>query len=216
VRICGMRSGLPFSVTPADFHRLRGLVKDRNASQNHAWRARSCRSLPKEPARTRSCARPASPRLASGAGRSVSPPKALRDKTRPSRIAKLDPSIAERVVAPTMEELPQEATHWTGAAMAKAIGVSVSSVQRTWRAHGLQPHRVGQLKLPKDPNSSTSCAISSGSMLTRRLTRSSCPSTKSQIQALDRTQPGQPLKKGRAETMTREYNGTARPRGWRR
>jgi hypothetical protein len=75
----------------------------------------------------------------------------LRDKTRPSRIPKLDPSVAERVVALTMEAPPGEATHWTGAAMGAAAGVSVSSVQRIWRAHGLQPHRIRQFKLSRDP-----------------------------------------------------------------
>ena len=50
-----------------------------------------------------------------------------------------------------MEAPPGEATHWTGAAMAKAVGVSVSSVQRIWRAHGLQPHRIRQFKLSTDP-----------------------------------------------------------------
>jgi transposase len=58
----------------------------------------------------------------------------LRDKTRPSRVPKLDPSVTERVVALTMEEPPNEATHWTSAAMAETAGVSVSSVQRIWRA----------------------------------------------------------------------------------
>jgi len=61
----------------------------------------------------------------------------LHDKTRRSRISKLDPAIAERVVALTIEEPPHEATHWTGAAMAEAAGVSISFVQRIWRAHGL-------------------------------------------------------------------------------
>ena len=75
----------------------------------------------------------------------------LRDKTRPWRIARLDPSVAERVVALTLEAPPGETTHWTGAAMAEAAGVSVSSVQRIWCAHGLQPHRVRQFKLSKDP-----------------------------------------------------------------
>lgn len=73
------------------------------------------------------------------------------DRTRPSRIPKLDPSVAERVVALTLEEPPPEATHWTGAAMAEQAGVSGSSVQRIWRAHGLQPHRVRQFKLSNDP-----------------------------------------------------------------
>src|SRR6516225_2118597 len=67
-----------------------------------------------------------------------------RDKTRPSRIPPLDPTIAERVVSLTLAGPPPDATHWTGAGMAEAIGISVSSVQRIWRAHGLQPHRVRQ------------------------------------------------------------------------
>jgi transposase len=75
----------------------------------------------------------------------------LRDKTRPSRIPKLDPSVAEWVVALTMEEPPHGPTHWTSAAMAEQAGVSLSSVQRIWRAHGLQPNRVRQFKLSKDP-----------------------------------------------------------------
>ena len=74
----------------------------------------------------------------------------LRDKTRPSRIPKLDPSIGARVLALTMEAPPSEATHRTGAARAEAAGVSVTSVQRIWRAYGLQPHRVRQFKLSKD------------------------------------------------------------------
>ena len=75
----------------------------------------------------------------------------LRDKTRPSRIPKLDPSIAERLIALTFATPPGETTHWTGVAMAEAAGVSVSSVQRIWRAHGLQPHCIRQFKLSQDP-----------------------------------------------------------------
>jgi transposase len=74
-----------------------------------------------------------------------------RDKTRPSRIPPLDPAIAECVVSRTRAGPPAGATHWTGTAMAEAIGISVSSVQRIWRAHGLQPHRVRQFKLSNDP-----------------------------------------------------------------
>jgi transposase len=76
----------------------------------------------------------------------------LRDKTRPSRIPSLGPEITERVVAlTTTSDPPGEATHWTAGAMAAAVGISVSSVQRIWRAHGLQPHRVRRFKLSKDP-----------------------------------------------------------------
>ena len=74
-----------------------------------------------------------------------------RDKTRPSRIPPLSPEVAERVVALTLAGPPPTASHWTGAAMAKAAGISVSSVQRIWRAHGLRPHLVRRFKLSNDP-----------------------------------------------------------------
>ena len=135
----------------------------------------------------------------------------LRDKTRPSRIPKLDPSVAERVVALTMEEPPREATHWTGGAMAEAAGVSISSVQRIWRAHGLQPHRVRQFKLSNDPDFVGKLRDIVGLYVdppAHAVVLS--VDEKSQIQALDRTQPGLPLKKGRAGTMTHDdkRNGT--------
>jgi hypothetical protein len=75
----------------------------------------------------------------------------LRDKTRPSRIPPLGPQVAERVIALTQQDPPGETTHWTAGMMAKAAAISVSSVQRIWRAHGLQPHRVRQFKLSTDP-----------------------------------------------------------------
>lgn len=77
----------------------------------------------------------------------------LRDKTRPLRIKPLGPEASERVVALTLGEPPGETTHWTGALMAKAARLSVSSVNRIWRAHGLQPHRVRQFKSSNDPRS---------------------------------------------------------------
>jgi hypothetical protein len=130
----------------------------------------------------------------------------LRDKTRPSRVKKLDPSVAERVVALTMEEPPHDATHWTDAAMAKAAGVSVSSVQRIWRAHGLQPHRVRLFKLSKDPAFVDKLRDVAGLYVdppAHAVVLS--VDEKSQIQALDRTQPGLPMKKGRVGTMTHDY-----------
>lgn len=75
-----------------------------------------------------------------------------RDKTRRSRIPPLSPELAKRVVALTLAGPPPAASHWSGSAMAKAVGISVSSVQRIWRAHGLQPHRLRQFKLSNDPN----------------------------------------------------------------
>ena len=73
----------------------------------------------------------------------------LRDKTRPPRVPPLPVEGVARVMI--RYDPPGEATHWTGAAMAEAAGISVSSAQRIWRRHGLQPHRVRQFKLSTDP-----------------------------------------------------------------
>ena len=130
----------------------------------------------------------------------------LRDKTRPSRVPPLGPEVAERVVALTLTDPPAETTHWTAAMMAKAAGISVSSVQRIWRAHGLQPHRVRQFKLSNDPRFVEKLRDVVGLYLdppAHAIVLS--VDEKSQIQALDRTQPGLPMKKGRAGTMTHDY-----------
>jgi transposase len=129
-----------------------------------------------------------------------------RDKTRPSRIPPLDPAIAERVVALTLAGPPAGATHWTGPAMAKTAGISVSSVQRIWRAHGLQPHRVRQFKLSNDPKFAAKLHDVVGLYVNppdHAIVLSI--DEKSQIQALDRSQPGLPMKQGRAGTMTHDY-----------
>ena len=129
----------------------------------------------------------------------------LRDKTRPSRIPPLGPEVAERVVALTLSDPPAEATHWVAAMMAKATGISVSSVQRIWRATGFGPIGCGNSSFRTIPTSAPNCAMWSGSTSTRRPTPSCSRSTKSlQIQALDRTQPGLPMKKGRLGTMTHD------------
>ena len=135
----------------------------------------------------------------------------LRDKTRPSRVPPLPAEVVERVVALTRNDPPGEATHWTGAAMAEAAGISVSSVQRIWRRHGLQPHRVRQFKLSTDPQFTAKLHDIVGLYIdppAHAIVLS--VDENSQIQALDRTQPGLPLKKGRAGTVTHDYkrNGT--------
>ena len=130
----------------------------------------------------------------------------VRDKTRPSRIKPLSAEAAERVVALTLGDPPGETTHWTGALMARAAGLSVSSVQRIWRAHGLQPHRMRQFKLSNDPRFVDKLRDVVGLYVdppAHAIVLS--VDEKSQIQALDRTQPGLPLKKGRAGTMTHDY-----------
>jgi transposase len=136
----------------------------------------------------------------------------LRDKTRPSRIPPLGAEVAARVVTlTTTGEPPGETTHWTAGAMAAAIGISASSVQRIWRAHGLQPHRVRTFKLSNDPRFAEKLRAIVGLYIdppAHAIVLSM--DEKSQIQALDRTQPGLPIKKGRQATMTHDYqrNGT--------
>ena len=106
----------------------------------------------------------------------------------------------------TQTDPPTEATHWTSVMMAKVVDISASSVQRIWRAHGLQPHRVKQFKLSTDPRFVDKLRDVVGLYVdppAHAVVLS--VDEKSQIQALDRTQPGLPMKKGRAGTMTHDY-----------
>ena len=108
-------------------------------------------------------------------------------------------------MALTLTDPPVETTHWTAAMMAKAAGISVSSVQRIWRARGLRPHRVERFKLSNDPQFVEKLRDVVGLYLdppAHAIVLS--VDEKSQIQALDRTQPGLPMKKGRAGTMTHD------------
>jgi transposase len=150
-----MRTGVTLSVTAADLDRLRDLIDDRNAAQKHVWRARivslsaeglGTNAIMSQTGKSKTCVWRWQERFAAEGFGGL-----LRDKTRPSRIPKIEIAIAERIVALTMVPPSSEATYWTGAAMADAVGVSVSSVQRIWRANGLQPHRVRQFKLSNDP-----------------------------------------------------------------
>src|SRR5271167_4582281 len=134
-----------------------------------------------------------------------------RDKTRPSRIPPLPAATIDRVVALTNQAPPHEATHWSAPAMAKAVGISPSSVRRIWKGHGLQPHRVRTFKLSNDPKFAEKLKEVIGLYVdppAHAVVLSL--DEKSQIQALDRTQPGLPMKKGRGATMTHDYkrNGT--------
>ena len=135
----------------------------------------------------------------------------LRDKTRPSRIPPHGPELAERVVALTLVDPPGETTHWTADMMAKEAGISASAVRRIWKAHGLAPHRWRQFKLSNDPKFVDKLRDVVGLYVdppAHAIVLS--VDEKSQIQALDRTQPGLPMKKGRLGTMTHDYkrNGT--------
>ena len=205
-----MRSGKSLSVSSDDIRRLEALVQDRNTPQKHVWRAEivlltadgvGTNEIMRRTEKSKTCVWRWQERFIEEGFDGL-----LHDKTRPSRIPKLDPSVAERVVGLTFAAPPGETTHWTGAAMARAAGVSISSVQRIWRAHGLQPHRVRQFKLSKDPEFVDKLRGVVGLYVdppAHAVVLS--VDEKSQIQALDRTQPGLPMKRGRAGTMTHDY-----------
>lgn len=129
-----------------------------------------------------------------------------RDKTRPPGKAPLAAHVVMRVVEKTKTETPSDATHWSLRTMAKAVGISASSVQVIWKAHGLKPHLVATFKLSNDPRFAEKVEDVVGLYVNppaHAIVLS--VDDKSQIQALDRTQPGLPMKKGRAGTMTHDY-----------
>lgn len=197
-------------LSTADRRTLEAVVANRNSSQKHVWRAKIVLL-------TASGHGTAEIMQATGKAKTViwrwqerfrqaGAAGLWRDKTRPSRIPRLNPEVAKQVVALTLAGPPPTASHWTSAAMAKATGISVSSVQRIWRAHGLQPHRVRQFKLSNDPQFASKLQEIVG-LYVNPPDHAVVVSVdeKSQIQALDRTQPGLPMKKGRAGTMTHDY-----------
>jgi transposase len=175
-----MRTGISITLKPADRRRLKVVVQDRNAPHKHVWRAEivllsadgiGTNEVMRRTGKSKTCVWRWQERFMQEGYDGL-----LRDKTRPSRIAPLRSNITERVVTLTQTDPPAEATHWTSAMMAKAVDISASSVQRIWRAHGLQPHRSSSSSSPPTLSSSTSCATSSVSMSIRRPMPSSSPS----------------------------------------
>jgi transposase len=135
-----------------------------------------------------------------------------KDAPRPGRTPSISKSTVERVIERTTREKPANATHWSTRTMAAAVAISEASVRRIWRAHGLKPHLIETFKVSNDPQFAEKLEAVVGLYLNPpEHALVLCCDEKSQIQALDRTQPGLPLKKGRGETMTHDYkrNGTA-------
>src|SRR3954466_10407993 len=202
-------------VASDDTARLRAIIGDRNRPLKHTQRANiillSADRLPVlEVARRAGVSRPAvwrwQRRYAEQGVDGV-----LRDKTRPPGRAPLATAMVAKVLALTCSEPPGAATHWTGRAMAKVVGISLSAVQRIWQANRLQPHRLRTFKRSNDPAFASKVEDIVGLYMDPP-----CHAVvlsideKSQIQALDRTQPGLPLKPGKCGTMTHDYkrNGT--------
>jgi hypothetical protein len=190
--------------------RLASIVADRGRPLKHVQRARivllSADRLPVlEVARRAGVSRPAVWRWQQRYGQEGID-GLLRDKTRPPGTPPTRPATVAEVLALTCSQPPGEATHWTGRAVAKAVGISLRTVQRIWEAHRLQPHRIRTFKRSNDPAFAEKVEDIVGLYM-------SPPAhavvlsidEKSQIQALDRTQPGLPLKPGKAGTLTHDY-----------
>lgn len=130
----------------------------------------------------------------------------LLDEPRPGAPRKHDDAKIEQLIATTLNERPAEATHWSTRLLAKKLKVSQSTVSRVWRAFGLQPHRSETFKLSTDPLFIDKVRDVVGLYLnppTKAMVL--CVDEKSQIQALDRTQPMLPLAPGIAERRTHDY-----------
>lgn len=130
----------------------------------------------------------------------------LRHKTRPPGLASLTADRGRELVRRPHEPPPRAATHWTARAMAGTVGLAVSTVQKLWKSHGLSPHRWWAFKLSNDPAFAEKLHAMVGlSVAPPAHAVMLSIDEKSQIQALDRTQSGLPLKKGRGATVTHDY-----------
>jgi transposase len=205
-----MRAGIEITVTPEDRRRLEAITHNRNAAQKHVARAKvilataeGCGTM--EVMRRSGLSKPSvwrwQERFMNKGVEGL-----LRDKTRPPGKPRLPDEAVQRVLDLTLSEPPGEATHWTGRMMARASAVSLRSVQRIWAAHGLAPHRIRAFKLSRDPNLAERLKDVVGLYVdppAHAVVLS--VDEKSQIQALERTQPGLPMKPGRTATMTYDY-----------
>src|SRR6478736_4196193 len=202
-------------VPPEDWERLERLVKDRNTPQKIVWRSRIvllagegngavavARKVGKSVLTVRRWRRRYAATGVDGL---------LKDATRPPGRKPLTARKIKQVVNLTLNEKPPDATHWSERTMAARAGIAPSSVHKIWAAHGLKPHLTTTFKLSRDPNFVAKVEDIVGLYLNppdKALVLA--VDEKSQIQALDRTQPGLPMKKGRCGTMTHDYirNGT--------
>src|ERR1700745_2084228 len=204
-----MREGISIGVSAADRERLARVGADRNSPQKHVWRARIILATAEgcgtaEIMRRAGVSKPCVWRWQERFMRE-GVAGLLREKTRKPGLPPLPAAVVDRVVALTLTEPPGETTHWTGRAMAAATGVALRSVERISGAHRLHPPRIRRFKLSQDPAFAAKLRDVVGLYLdppAHSLVLS--VDEKSQIQALDRTQPGLPVKKGRAGTMTHD------------
>jgi len=209
------RDDICIYVSPMSRARLKAIIADRNSSSKAVWRAEivlatadglGTNAIMKRTGKSKPCVWRWQERYVEEGVDGL-----LRDKTRPPGTKPLSGAVKRKVLTKTASETPPNATHWSVRSMAQAIGISHTSVQRIWAEAGLKPHLVRRFKISNDPQFEEKVTDVVGLYMNppdRALVL--CVDEKSQIQALDRTQPGLPLKKGRAATMTHDYkrNGT--------
>lgn len=205
-----MRDGIDFTVSASDRHRLEAIVSAPLSPQKHVWRARiillssdglGTVAIVTATGKSKTCVWRWQERFMHEGVDGL-----LRDKSRPAGKAPVPPGRVAEIVRLTQDPPPHEATHWTARAMARAVGLAVSTVQKIWKAHGLSPHRWRSFKLSNDPAFTEKLTVIVGLYVdppAHAVVLSI--DEKSQIQALDRTQPGLPMKKGRAGTLTHDY-----------
>src|SRR5271154_180696 len=150
-----MRSGVEIRLGPGDRERLEAVVADRNNAQKHVWRARiilatvegcGTAEIMRRAGVSKPCVWRWQRRFMEAGVDGL-----LHDKTRKPGKAPIPEPVVAQLIAHTLGAPPGETTHWTSRAMAEAMGLAVSTVQKIWRAHGLAPHRLRVFKLSRDP-----------------------------------------------------------------
>ena len=215
VRVICMRKGIQFTVVPAVRDQLEAIIAAPSSPQKHVWRAGivllsddglGTSAIMARTGVSKTCVWRWQERfMAEGVA------GLLREKTRPPGIPKTGVDRTAEVIRLTQGPPPVDATHWTLRAMAKAVGLAASTVRDIWQAHGLAPHRWRQFKLSNDKAFAEKLHDVVGLYVAPPAHAVVLSvDEKTQIQALDRTQPGLPLKRGRGATMTHDYrrNGT--------
>jgi len=204
------RDDICIHVSAANRARLEAIIADRNSSSKAVWRAEivlatagglGTNAIMKRTGKSKPCVWRWQERYVAEGVDGL-----LRDKTRPPGKKPLSAAVKRKVLSKTASEMPPNATHWSVRSMATAMGISRTSVQRIWAEAGLKPHLVRRFKISNDPQFEEKVTDVVGLYMNppdRALVL--CVDEKSQIQALDRTQPGLPLKRGRAATMTHDY-----------
>jgi transposase len=151
-----MRKDVEVRLGPGDRGRLQAVVADGNSSQKHVWRAQvilatvegcSTAEIMRRAGVSKPCVWRWQRRFMEAGVDGL-----LHDKTRKPGKAPIPDPVVRQLIGRTLGPLPGETTHWTSRAMAAAMGLAVSTVQKIWRAHGLAPHRLRVFKLSRDPH----------------------------------------------------------------